>query len=303
MNTSRPLNLKHLRYFAAVARAGAVTAAARALHITPQTVSTQVHELEQSVGQPLFERVRKRMVLTPAGELALDYANTIFALGDELEAMLRGRSRAKHVVLRIGVTDSVPKLLTVSVLGALLDRHRKELELVCREGSFASLLGRLAAGEFDAVLADAAVPANLSRSLQARVLTQSGLSFVAAKPLARRLARGFPKSLNGAPYLSGSASSSLIGQAIDAWFARHDVRPLVAGRIDDSALLKGFAQIGLGVAAVPTAIEDEVTHQYGLAVVGRTTDIRQEVFLIRARSRQPHPLVAELEAMAVRTAS
>jgi LysR family transcriptional activator of nhaA len=87
-----------------------------------------------------------------------------------------------------------------------------------------------------------------------------------------------------------------MGQAIDAWFARHNVRPQIVGRIDDSALLKGFAQRGYGVVAVPTAIEAEVLHQYALAVVGRTAEIRQDIFLIRARTRRPHSLIAELEA-------
>jgi LysR family transcriptional activator of nhaA len=87
----------------------------------------------------------------------------------------------------------------------------------------------------------------------------------------------------------------MLGQAIEAWFARHDVRPHVVGRIDDSALLKGFAQVGLGVAAVPTSIEKAVARQNQLALVGRIQEVRLSVFLIRGRTRNPHPLVAEIE--------
>lgn len=292
---SRSLNLKHLRYFAEVARRGSVTAAARTLFVAPQTISAQVQELSTSVGQPLFERVGRRLVLTPAGQTALDYANAIFALGDELGAVLRGGARPKSIALRIGVTDSVPKLLTVTLLQPIIDRHRKELELFCREGVYGELLGRLAAGELDAVLADTAVPGNLVRSLQASALTDSGMSFLAVRSLATQLRRRFPASLDGAPFLAGSAPSSLIGQALEAWFTQQGVRPHLVGRVDDSALLNGFAQRGLGVVAVPTSIATEVTRQYGLRVVGRTEDVRQSVFLIRARARRPHPLVAELE--------
>lgn len=295
MTQPRTLNFKHLRYFAEVARRGSVGSAARMLFVAPQTVSAQVQELEDSVGQPLFERVGRRLVLTTAGHTALDYANAIFALGDELTRVLGGTARARAVGLRIGVTDSVPKLLTVATLEPLIARHRKELELVCHEGQPGELLGRLAAGEFDAVVSDAPVPDNLARSLQARVLRESGMSFVAAPALAARLSRGFPASLDGAPFLSGSTSSSMLGQAIEAWFARQGVRPHVVGRIDDSALLKGFAQRGLGVAAVPTAIELQVCRQHHLGLVGRITDVRQSVFLIRLRNRRPHPLVAEIE--------
>jgi LysR family transcriptional regulator, transcriptional activator of nhaA len=296
MVRSRSINLKHLRYFAEVARRGSVTAAAKALFVAPQTISAQVQALAGSLGQPLFERVGRRLVLTSAGQTALDYANAIFALGDELGAVLRGGARPKAIALRVGVTDSVPKLLTVAVLQPLVERHRRELELYCREGAYGELLGRLAAGELDLVLAETAVPANLARSLHATALTDSGMSFVAARPLATKLRKRFPQSLDGAPFLAGSSPSSLVGQALEAWFARQDVRPHVVGRIDDSALLNGFAQRGLGVVAVPTSIEADVARQYGLRLVGRTEDLRQSVFLIRSRGRRPHPLVAELEA-------
>jgi len=293
---SQALNLKHLRYFAEVARRGSVTAAAKALFVAPQTVSAQIQELADSVGQPLLERVGRRLVLTSAGQTALDYANAIFALGDELGTVLRDGTRPKTTRLGIGVTDSVPKLLTVALLQPVLDRHRKELELFCREGAYGELLGRLAAGEIDAVLADTAVPSNLARSLQASVLTDSGLSFLAAPTLVKELRHEFPRCLDGAPFLAGSPPSSLLGQALGAWFARHDVRPHVVGRVEDSALLEGFAQRGLGVVAVPTSIEGDVMARYGLTFVGRTDELRQSVFLIRARGRRPNPLVAELEA-------
>ena len=295
MTRSRSINLKHLRYFAEVARCGSVSAAAKSLFVAPQTVSAQVQALGHSIGQPLFERVGRRLVLTPAGQTALDYANAIFALGDELGAVLRGGARPKAFVLRVGVTDSVPKLLTVALLQPLIERHRRELELFCREGVYTDLLGRLAAGELDAVLADAAVPANLSRSLHAVALTDSGMSFVATRELATKYRKRFPQSLDGAPFLAGSSPSSLPGQALEAWFARQDVRPHLVGRIDDSGLLKGFAQRGLGVIAVPTSIEADVARRYALRLVGRTDELRQSVFLIRSRGRRAHPLVAELE--------
>lgn len=300
MNTSRAVNFKHLRYFAEIARRGSVTAAARALHVAPQTVSSQLLELEESLGQPLFERVGRGLRLTPAGETALDYSNGIFALGDELMAVLRGAARARGIHLRVGITDSVPKLLTVRLLQPVIDAHREDLELTCREGRFVELLTGVAAGELDVVLADTAVPANLARSLQARTIADSGVSFLASGPLAASLAAGFPASLDDAPYVVGSAPHSLHGQAVDAWFARQGVRPRIVGHVDDSALLTGFAERGLGVIAVPTSVEGEVMRNNGLALIGRTEEIRQAVFLIRPRGHRMHPLVAELDSDARR---
>lgn len=296
MSRSRRLNFKHLHYFATIARLGSVSAAAGALHVAPQTVSAQLLELERSIGQPLFERVGRRLVLTAAGDTALDYSNAIFALGDELGAVLRGELRPRNLSLRVGVTDSVSKLMTMRILEPVLERHGTALALDCREGGYAELLGLVAAGEIDLVLADAPMPPGMSRALQSHVLAESGTSFLAARPLATRLARSFPSSLDDAPYLAGTAHGALLAQVIEAWFARIGVRPAVVGRIEDSALLKSFGQRGLGVIAVPTMVEAEATRHYRLGLVGRTRDVQQSVYLVRARRRRVHPLVAEIEA-------
>jgi LysR family transcriptional activator of nhaA len=293
---SNAMNLKHLRYFAEIARRGSITAASRALHLAPQTLSAQLLMFEEAVGQRLFERIGRRLVLTSQGAIALDYANAIFALGDELTSVLKGRARPRQQVLRAGVMDSVPKLLTLQVLQPLVDQHRGELELNCEEAPQPELLGRVVTGELDMMLADAPVPANLTRGLVGVEVAASGMSFVAARSLATKLAAKFPNSLDDAPFIAGSAPGSLMGQALEAWFSRHRLRPRSAGHIDDSALLKGFSQAGLGIIAVPTSIEADVLSLYNLRVIGRTDEVRQTLFLIRPRGRRVHPLVAELEA-------
>ena len=143
------------------------------------------------------------------------------------------------------------------------------------------------------VLGDTTAPANLARVLHIVMLSEDGISFLAAPALAARLKGRFPRNLHESPFLSSSGAA--LGPALDAWFTRHGIRPHVVGRIDDSALLKGFAHSGLGIAAVPTVIEREVTSQYGLKVVGRTDEVKQALYLARPRVRKPHPLVAELE--------
>jgi LysR family transcriptional regulator, transcriptional activator of nhaA len=289
------VNLKHLRYFAEIARRGSITAASRALHLAPQTLSTQLLQLEAAIGQPLFERAGRRLLLTPQGSTALEYANSIFALGDELDQVLKGRVRPRQQVLRVGVMDSVPKLLTLHVLQPMLERHRDQLELNCVEASQPDLLGRMVVGDLDMVLTDAPAPANLSRTLHSSVVASSGTSFVAARPLASRLARRFPHSLDGAPFLAGSAPGSMLGQALELWFSRQGLRPRIAGHVDDSALLKAFAQEGLGVIAVPSSIEADVLQHYRLGLAGRTDEVRYTLLLIRARGRRTHPLVGEIE--------
>jgi LysR family transcriptional activator of nhaA len=289
------INLKHLHYFHEVAREGSLTAAARRLHLAPQTLSSQVRELERSLGRTLLERTGRRLVLTPDGEVARDYAESIFALGTELRRVMAGRAEPRRLGLRLGVTDSVPKLLTARVLAPLLERHRDRLELDCVEGTSAGLLGRLAAHQLDAVLADQPVPPYLARSMRGRLLLKSGLSFVAAPHVGLTLSGDFPACLEGAPLIAGSAESPL-SIAIDAWLAERGVTPRVVARCDDSALIKVLAQRGLGIACVATVIESDVATQFGLQCVGRVPKLSELLYLIRPAGRHVHPLLDEIEA-------
>jgi LysR family transcriptional activator of nhaA len=297
MNERPPgrINLKHLHYFHEVTREGSLTAAARRLHLAPQTLSSQVRELERSLGRKLLERTGRRLVLTPDGEVARDYAESIFALGTELRRVMAGRAEPRRLGLRLGVTDSVPKLLTARVLAPLLERHRDRIDLACVEGTITGLLGRLAAHQLDAVLADQPMPPYLARSMRGRLLLKSGLSLVAAPHVRMALSGDFPACLDGAPLIAGSAESPL-SIALDAWLAEHGVTPRVVARCDDSALAKVFAQRGLGIACVPTVIESDVATQFGLQLIGRVPELSALLYLIRPAGRQVHPLLEEIEA-------
>jgi len=297
MNARPPgrINLKHLHYFHEVAREGSLTGAARRLHLAPQTLSSQVRELERSLGRKLLERDGRRLVLTPDGEVARDYAESIFALGTELRRVMAGRAEPRRLALRLGVTDSVPKLLTARVLAPLLERHRDRIELDCVEGTITGLLGRLAAHQLDAVLADQPMPPYLARSMRGRLPLKSGLSLVAAPHVRMALSEDFPACLDGAPLIAGSAESPL-SIAIDAWLAERGLTPRVVARCDDSALIKVFAQRGFGIACVPTVIESDVATQFGLQCVGRVPELSELLYLIRPAGRHLHPLLEEIEA-------
>src|SRR5690606_20066126 len=92
------LNYAHLRYFRAVAHAGNLTRAAQQLHVSQSAVSVQIQRLEADLGAPLFHRRGRQLVLTDAGRIALDHADTIFAVGDELTATLRADRPARRVL-------------------------------------------------------------------------------------------------------------------------------------------------------------------------------------------------------------
>jgi LysR family transcriptional activator of nhaA len=152
------LNYKHLRYFWAVAKSGAIARAGEQLHLTPQSISGQLRELEESLGVALFRRAGRGLELTDAGRRILGYAEEIFALGDELLDAARDQSARKSLPFtcrhrRFGAPKSVAHRLVEPAL-----QLPEPVRLICREGRLTSLLAELAIHRLDMVIADRPMP-------------------------------------------------------------------------------------------------------------------------------------------------
>jgi LysR family transcriptional activator of nhaA len=116
------LNYNHLRYFWAVAHEGSLTRAAEHMNLSQSALSVQIQKLEHQVGHPLFQRVGKKLVLTEAGRIALDYADTMFKAGDELMSTLQGRPAASRQILRVGALTTLSRNFQLEFLRPLVGR-------------------------------------------------------------------------------------------------------------------------------------------------------------------------------------
>ncbi len=105
------INYKQLHHFWTVARAGGIVRAAERSGLAPQTLSGQIATLESALGVSLFKRQGRGLALTDTGRVALDYAEEIFRLGDELEEAIRSRASGRTAPFRVGVADVVPRSL------------------------------------------------------------------------------------------------------------------------------------------------------------------------------------------------
>lgn len=290
------LNYHHFLYFWLVAREGSVARAAERLGLSHPTVSAQIHRLERSLGEKLLRREGRRLVLTDVGRVALRYADEIFPLGQEMLDAVRGRHVDRPLRLVVGVTDALPKSIVHRLVepGLQLDRP---VRLVCREGrSLEGFLDDLAAHRVDVVLADAPASPGLPVKVWSHLLGECHTSFFAAPRLATKLRRRFPRSLDGAPLLLPGEGTAL-RRALERWCEQVPVRPQVVGEVDDAALLKVLGEVGLGVFAAPSLVEDEVRQRYGVRVVGRVPELVQRFYAISVERRLRHPgVVAVCEA-------
>ncbi|NBX58129.1 MAG: transcriptional activator NhaR [Gammaproteobacteria bacterium] len=286
----RHLNYTHLLYFWTVVREGGVAPAAAALHITPQTVSGQIKLLEDQLQGALLERQGRRLVPTDLGRLAYTYAEEIFPKGLELASVLRGARTQGSRAVAIGVADAVPKLVTFRILEPLLtgDGH---FHVTCHEAPLPALMADLAAHRLDLVLATSAAPTDTPIKAFSHLLGESEIGFFATQSLAATLQSDFPRSLNDAPLLLPTDRSAN-RRVLEAWFVRHGVTPRIVGELDDSALVKTFAQHGVGAFAAPLAIEDEILRQYGVVSFGRLDEPKAKFYAISTERRIKHPAVA-----------
>jgi LysR family transcriptional regulator, transcriptional activator of nhaA len=287
------LNYHHLLYFWAVAREGSISAACQKLHLAQPTISGQLKKLEEAVGQKLYDRVGRGLVLTDAGRTVFRYADEIFSIGEELKEALKGRPTDRPLHLTVGVPDSLPKMIAYRLIEPAF-RLEEKVHVECREGKIQDLLGELATHSVDVVLSDMQAASFVSVRAFNHFLGESGTAFYAAPELAKRLSGAkFPECLNGSPMLLPCGSSTL-RRTIDHWLYTNELRPDVVGDFEDTALMKVFAQAGHGVIPAPSVVEEEICYQYGLEVIGRIPQIVERFYAITVERRIKHPAVVAL---------
>ena len=290
------LNLHHLLYFRAVAREGGVVKAARRLNVSPPTISAQIKQLEEQLGDRLFQRAGRNLVLTDLGRTVLGYADGIFDLGEELKSAVRDGDDPLPAKFTVGLSMVVPKLIAARLLEPALELQ-PPVELTCIEDKPETLLAGLATFSVDLVISDAPRGAEVAVRAFDHLLGECGVSFFATPANAPRIARRFPHSLDDEPMLLPTPHAAL-RSSLENWFQELGVRPRTIASFDDSALMKVFGAKGSGVFPGPTAIEDEIAEQYGVRVVGRSDEVRERFYAISVERRLRHPATLAISDLA-----
>jgi LysR family transcriptional activator of nhaA len=292
----RGSSYNHLYYFWTLAREGSLARAAEVLHLTPQTISSQLKVLEDSLGVRLLARSGRKLTLTDTGRLALTFADEIFRLGSEMTEALKGRVSGRPLQFSVGVVDVVPKMVAYRLLEPAL--HIPEpVRILCREGKLDALLADIATHKLDMVLADTPIGGTANVRAFNHPLGECGITFFAAPRLAARYRGGFPACLHGAPMLVPAESTALRG-ALMHWLDQLDIRPSIVGDFEDRALMQAFGQAGVGVFMSPSVIDAEIGEQYGVEPIGSTAEVRERYYAISTERRLRHPAVVAVSQAA-----
>ena len=283
------LNYHHLLYFWTVAKEGSIARASEKLHLTQATISAQISAFERTLGEKLFNRVGRSLVLTETGRVAFRYADEIFTLGREFMDTLKGRPTGQPLRFRVGIADVLPKLIAQRLLEPAF-QISQPLRVMCHEGKTDSLLAQLILHELDLVLTDSGVGSGIKVKAFSHLLGECGLSIFAAAKIAAQYRRHFPRSLDGAPFLLPTDNTAL-RRSLNQWLDHEEIQPVIVGEFEDSALLKVFGQLGKGLFAAPSVIDSEVQQQYGVQLVGRLPHVRERFYAISVERKLKHPAV------------
>jgi LysR family transcriptional activator of nhaA len=291
MDVGQRLNFHHLRYFWAVAKEGNLTRAAAQLHVSQSALSAQIKELESQLGQPLFERTGRTLTLTEAGRLAVAYADSIFATGSELVAVLREGKREERQVLRIGAVSTVSRNFQENFIRPVLDRP--DVELVLVSATLPDLLARLRVHSIDLILSNQRVHATSTDPWRCRRIARQPVSLV-GRPRPDAPFR-YPDDLAVLPLLLPGRDND-IRTTFDQRCDQVGIRYHLRAEVDDMALLRLLARDSDSIALLPSVVVQDELRAGRLVEHAVVPDLYENFYGVTIQRRFEPPLVQELLA-------
>ncbi len=287
------INYHHLYYFWTTARLGSIVKASKELSLSRPTISSQIKQLEDVLGQKLFQKSGRNIELTRFGRDVMSYSNDIFGTGEKLREFVSSGVSKKKTELTIGVSDVLPKLIAYKLISPIMQEN-KQVKISIREGAAPDLLAQLATGKLDSVFCDEPVNSRMDIRVFHHKLGDSGLSFFCSKQLLdSQESLVFPECLNHLPILLPSRRSN-IRRSINVWFEQNKISPEIVAEFDDSALMKVFGQNHMGVFVSPTIVKEAILERKDIVCIGSTKEIRDTFYMISTQKKIMNPLLMKL---------
>lgn len=286
------LNFRHLFYFWRVAKLGHLTRAAEELHTSQSAVSAQIRQLEERMGEDLFVREGRRLVLTDTGHLVQAYADNIFGLGQEMLGRLQGRSDG-ITRLRVGSVATLSRNYQENWIRPLL--ADPAIVLTLESGLLEGLLDRLVQHQLDVVLANETIPANPDRPLHCSFLGSQSISLVGPASKWASQSLRIPEDLDGKDLALPGPRHALRAQ-FDALCATAGVTPKLRAEVDDMAMLRLIARDSGWLTVLPEVVVQDELQAGILVAVGHSTALQERFYAITTPHRHRIEVLEQLLA-------
>ncbi|HEU4708163.1 MAG TPA: LysR family transcriptional regulator [Methylophilaceae bacterium] len=251
----RNLNFRHFYYFWMVAKEGHLTRVAEQLHVSQSALSSQIRQLEDQLGYPLFDRNGRTLQLTEVGHIALEYAESIFSLGSELLALMESGELQRVQRLRIGAVATLSRNFQENFLRPILGQP--EIKLIIHSGRLEELMEQLKVHRLDLVLSNKPIATEAVMPFRCQRIAEQKVCVVGPEDEELGKLR-FPHDLHKVNVLLPGASSDIRTQ-FDLYCEQLGIVVQPYAEVDDMAMLRLLARDSGGVAVVPeVVVQDEI---------------------------------------------
>lgn len=286
------LNYHHLHYFWLVAKEGHLTRVANQLHVSQSALSSQIRQLEDQLGQTLFDRQGRRLQLTEMGRRVFEYADTIFNLGSEMLAMVESGELQRVQRLRVGAVATLSRNFQENFLRPVIGEAK--VKLVIQSASLQELLTQLSSHKLDLILSNQPVTVADTTPLRCQRIAQQRVCLVGPPDMSATPFR-FPDDLAQVKLLLPGASSDIRSQ-FDLLCERHGFTADPYAEVEDMAMLRLLARDSGGVAVVPEVVVQDELRTGRLAKLAVLDEVQENFYAITAKRQFQLPVLQSLLA-------
>jgi LysR family transcriptional activator of nhaA len=251
----RQFNYHHLHYFWAIAKEGNLTRVAQQLHVSQSALSSQIRQFEEQLGNALFVREGRTLKLTEVGRVVLNYAESIFALGQELMEAVSAGEGQKLQRLRIGAVSTLSRNFQENFLRPVV--AMEDVQLVLESGTLDELLARLSVHKLDLVLSNRPVNTESDKPWRCRRIARQPVCLV-GHPRPHKKPFRFPSDLAGSKLLLPGFTTDIRTQ-FELLCEDLNIELNIFAEVDDMAMLRLLTRDSAGVALIPAVVvQDEL---------------------------------------------
>jgi DNA-binding transcriptional LysR family regulator len=290
------MHARVLRYLDEVVRRGSIRKAAEHLHVAPTAVNRQILDLEAELGTPLFERIHKRLRLTPTGEMVLAHVRATLREPAALRERIAELQGARSGEITVAATTGLAGSLLPSLVHEFRQRH-PGIAVRVIDLPVDGIAAAVEAGDADLGLAY-----DLPERPALRALAASEWQIGAIVPPRHALARQSSVLLSecvGHPLILPAPPLS-IRRLLDEAFARNAIEVTPVAESTSMALIQRLVMLGEGIALLnPLDVMEERSRHALVFVPLRDAHLRRQTLVLAGRVRGPLSAAAELMAQSI----
>ena len=284
-----PLNYHHLYYFYVIAKEGTISKACDILHLAQPTLSSQLKQFEKSLKHSLFDRDKKKLILTEEGKTVFNYAKKIFDLGNEMQSIVQTGIIRDREFVHMGVVSGMPRAFSRALVSHVLKKYPQS-HVNLFEAPLEELIQRLEDLSLDIILTETSVSPGEGIDCESRQVGKIPIIFATLPDLAKLYKKKISKHAE-IPFVVPTNPPQVYTQVRDL-LASGKLNPKIVAEVQDVEVARLLALEKWGIAPVNQFSLQMSKPDKGLVAVDWIfpEPIYENLYLVTRKRHYPNPL-------------